>query len=104
VDRPPYDPAADLYGLGAILLALATGAEPVLAADERDDHERIAGWLARAARDLPSAAELRRLILDLMAEDPARRPALDRVRAARRPGRRRPGTTRTACSMTGSRT
>jgi hypothetical protein len=66
--------AADLYGFGAILFALATGAEPVLADDdERGTHERIAGWLSRAARDNPTAAEHAPRILALMQEDPARR-------------------------------
>jgi tRNA A-37 threonylcarbamoyl transferase component Bud32 len=76
-------PAADLHSLGAILFALATGAEPVLAADdERDAQSRIAGWLERAARDNPTAAELGPLILGLVEEDPGRRPPLDSVREA----------------------
>ncbi len=79
---------ADLYSLGAILFALATGAEPLLAADRgsgdpgRTVTGRLAGWLARAARDNPSAAEFAPLVLGLLDEEPTRRPRLVRLREA----------------------
>jgi tRNA A-37 threonylcarbamoyl transferase component Bud32 len=74
-------PAADLYGLGVVLFALATGAEPILPDEDggRDPHERISAWLARAAADNPLAAELAPAILGLTATDPARRLPLDQV-------------------------
>ncbi|MCC3778238.1 hypothetical protein K6I33_003191, partial [Streptomyces sp. UNOB3_S3] len=53
--------ASDRYSLGATLLHLVTGAEPLLAPDEppaRTDHQRLGEWLAHLGRDNPTARRL----------------------------------------------
>lgn len=73
-------PAADRYSLGATLFYLATGADPVLAADEQPARlaaDRLGDWLSRMADESP--LRLRPLVLALLQDDPARRPDLPTV-------------------------
>ncbi|HEY2575106.1 MAG TPA: class IV lanthionine synthetase LanL [Streptosporangiaceae bacterium] len=79
------DQAADRYSLGATLFYLATGADPVLPADDpgtRSQASRLRGWLSLLATADPLARWLAPTILQLMDEDPARRPDLPAVRDA----------------------
>jgi tRNA A-37 threonylcarbamoyl transferase component Bud32 len=92
VDGPvAAQPAADLYGLGALLFLLATGAAPILAAAEPPggaDSERLARWLGAARADLPLVDRLAPAILALTSADPqARRVPGWLRRAARWTGR-----------------
>jgi hypothetical protein len=77
------DPSADLYSLGATLFYLVSGADPVLAADEppaRPAADRLHDWLSRMAAGNAAAQRLRPLILELLDDDPLRRPDLSTVR------------------------
>lgn len=79
------DQAADRYSLGATLFYLATGADPVLPADDpaaRSPADRLRGWLSPLTAADPLARWLTPLILQLMDEDPASRPDLRAVRDA----------------------
>ncbi|QNP75194.1 class IV lanthionine synthetase LanL [Streptomyces roseirectus] len=88
VAAPPIgtapQPAADLYGLGATLFHVISGADPVLAADDtttaRPWQERLAHWLDRLAPDNAAVRRFGPLALALMHEDPGRRPGIDDVR------------------------
>lgn len=68
-------PTADLFSLGATIFFLLTGADPVLGEDEpatRPLPRRLADWLSvGVAAGLP--AELRSLIVTLLADEPADR-------------------------------
>lgn len=79
----PADQAADRYSLGATLFYLASGSDPFLPADDppgvRLHQDRLRDWLAMLAADNPLARRLAPLILELMDEDPARRPDLPAV-------------------------
>ncbi|MFG2904722.1 hypothetical protein ACGF13_06595 [Kitasatospora sp. NPDC048286] len=79
------DPAVDLYALGGLLFLLATGHDPLLPEDlprARPAAERLGRWLALAARTGGTARRLAPAVLGLRAEDPERRWAVARVRAA----------------------
>jgi serine/threonine protein kinase len=74
--------SADRYSLGACLLYLATGVDPVLLRDEPvagPVGPRLAGFLDLAV-DSPAARVLRPLVLGLTADDPDLRWSLDRAR------------------------
>ncbi|MFF4734577.1 class IV lanthionine synthetase LanL [Streptomyces sp. NPDC001262] len=78
-------PAADLHGLGATFFHLLTGADPLLAPDEppvRPDRQRIEHWLGHVCPGNPAARELAPVVLDLLHEEPARRPGLADIRRA----------------------
>ncbi|MFF0072291.1 protein kinase [Streptomyces sp. NPDC005494] len=73
----PVDGRADLYALGCVLMELLTGQLPFTG---REAHELLAQHVAAAPPrpgslhpGLPDAAD--RLVLDLLAKDPAERPA-----------------------------
>jgi hypothetical protein len=77
------DQTVDLYSLGAIVLHLATGMEPVLPADTasgRPPADHIARYVATAGVDNATVRALAPLILGLTETDPARRWSLDRAR------------------------
>ncbi|MFJ8229003.1 class IV lanthionine synthetase LanL [Streptomyces sp. NPDC094448] len=79
---PAPGPPADLHGLGATFFYLVTGLDPVLPADEppiRPTGDRIGTWLERLAVTNPAALQLSEIILELMREDPGRRPPLEEV-------------------------
>jgi len=67
---------ADLYGLGATLLHLASGSHPPAA-----DGARVVDLVERMAARNPVIAVLRPVISTLLANDPAARPSLAEVRA-----------------------
>src|SRR6266536_4765870 len=91
VEGARADPAADRFSLGALLLLLATGSDPVLF-DGWPAPERLAPWLAAAAAERPAVARLAPAILGAMDPDPSRRWELGRVRALLSDGRQtRPG-------------
>ena len=66
---------ADLYGLGATLLYLASGAHPPAA-----DGARVVDLVEPMAARNPVLAVLAPVISELLADEPAARPSLDRVR------------------------
>lgn len=81
------DDRADLYGLGAVLLKSLTGDDPFPASS-------LTRHLRRVERDEPDGLErlpaaIRRLVEQLMAKDPARRPASAALVAERLAGLRR---------------
>ncbi|WP_162600388.1 class IV lanthionine synthetase LanL [Streptomyces sp. CS147] len=75
---PAY--AGDLYGLGAVLLHLATGVDMLLVPDDRPVGDRTEALIALAIADRPWAAPLLPLLLALCAPLPERRWELSRVR------------------------
>lgn len=78
---PEYE--GDLYSLGAVLLYLATGVDPLLPADIPDPRpadERIRALAVLAVADRPWAAPLLPALLALCSADPAGRWELTRVR------------------------
>jgi hypothetical protein len=79
----PARRTADLFSLGAILFALVTRDDPVLVAEtpERGTRKRLRAWLDGVAAADPLAAELRPLVLGLLADDPGQRCPLQDVRA-----------------------
>lgn len=79
------DQKADRYSLGATLFYLASGSDPVLPADDpgaRPQHDRLRDWLSLLTPGNPAARALAPSILQLMDEDPARRPGLPIIREA----------------------
>ncbi|MBP2328418.1 hypothetical protein JOF56_008803 [Kibdelosporangium banguiense] len=81
---PAPQQSADLFGLGATLFYLASGADPLLCADEprtRETGERVGSWLGRVGQENEAARRLAPIIIALMHEDPDRRPHLGAVRA-----------------------
>jgi tRNA A-37 threonylcarbamoyl transferase component Bud32 len=107
---PPFGAAptqqADLYSLGATILYLVSGLDPVLPADEpvnRPGQERLAELLARAGADLPAVRRLSLLVLGLMHDDPDQRWSLARARdfLAAAAGAADPGPERAAGELTG---
>jgi serine/threonine protein kinase len=83
--RDVADLAADRYSLGATLFYLASGADPVLPADDpgvRSQSDRMRDWLSRLAVGNPVARWLAPSIVQLVDEDCARRPELSMVREA----------------------
>jgi hypothetical protein len=84
---PPVGPApdqtADVFSLGATLLFLASGVEPMLADDEpaaRPVHDRLGELIARLGGRMPAVARLAPVLLALMRQDPAQRWDLSRAR------------------------
>ena len=80
---PAPQPSADLYSLGATLVYLVSGIDPLLPDDEpepRPHHARIGDWLADLSPHNPAAGGLAELILALLHDNPAKRPTLDDVR------------------------
>ncbi|WP_051774561.1 serine/threonine-protein kinase [Streptomyces sp. NRRL S-237] len=82
----PVDGRADLYALGCVLMELVTGSRPFAGA--REMHELLAQHLTTAPpapsslrAELPAALDS--LVLDLLAKDPADRPA-DAAEVSRR--------------------
>ncbi|HEY0451253.1 class IV lanthionine synthetase LanL [Actinophytocola sp.] len=67
---------ADLYGLGATLMYLASGSHPPTA-----EGARVVDLVERMAVRNPVVAALRPVITELLADDPAARPSLADVRA-----------------------
>ncbi|WP_084263268.1 class IV lanthionine synthetase LanL [Actinomadura formosensis] len=83
------DPAADRFALGATLCHLVTGGPPFLLEERpaaRPLSERLAEWLTARTEGLDLSAALIPPLLGLMADEPAHRWALGRVRAALAPG------------------
>jgi hypothetical protein len=77
------DQTVDLYSLGAIVLHLATGVEPVLPADTapgRPPADHIARYVATAGVDNATVRALAPLVLGLTGTDPTQRWSLDRAR------------------------
>ncbi|WP_214105670.1 class IV lanthionine synthetase LanL [Acrocarpospora catenulata] len=75
---------ADLYGLGATLLHLITGVDPLFPADQpavRSAQDRVAEFVGLLAADMPALRRLAPLVLGLMRDDPDDRWSLDRARA-----------------------
>jgi class IV lanthipeptide synthase len=88
LDAPTFGPVeeatADLYGLGATILWLAGGVDPLLIADDpacRSNHERVSRLVHRMAEDMPSVRRLAPLVLGLTHDDPAGRWSLARASA-----------------------
>ncbi|WP_414167029.1 class IV lanthionine synthetase LanL [Streptoverticillium reticulum] len=76
------EPTADLFSLGATLFYAATGVDPQLPPDRpsvRPRHRRIREWLGALSAGNPVAQRLAPVIVALMHDDPARRPAPDAV-------------------------
>lgn len=74
--------AGDLYGLGAVLLHLATGVDMLLVPDGRPVGDRTDALIALALADRPWAARLLPLLLALCSPRPEARWELPRVRKA----------------------
>jgi tRNA A-37 threonylcarbamoyl transferase component Bud32 len=70
---------ADLYGLGATLMYVASGSHPPAA-----DGARVVDLVSRMAARNPVVAALGPVLTGLLADDPAARPSLEEVRAALR--------------------
>jgi tRNA A-37 threonylcarbamoyl transferase component Bud32 len=76
---------ADYYALGATLCFVLTGAIPVLLDEQptaRPIRQRLADWLDVRAQTVNLPDGLRALLLQLMADDPARRCTLAQARTA----------------------
>lgn len=79
------DQAADRYSLGATLFYLTSSADPLLPADDpgvRSPRDRWRHLLSRLTAGNPVVRWLAPTILELMDEDPAKRPDLPAVRDA----------------------
>ncbi|MFI6318933.1 class IV lanthionine synthetase LanL [Nonomuraea sp. NPDC050556] len=80
---PAPSQRADLYGLGATLVYLASAVDPLLAPDEpavRPGEERVAEFVAALGADVPALRRLSPLVLGLMKDDPDQRWPLSRAR------------------------
>jgi hypothetical protein len=81
---PVEETTADHYGLGATVLWLASGVDPVLIADDaahRPHHERMSRLVHSMAAGMPSVRRLTPLVLGLTHDDPASRWSLAQTRA-----------------------
>ncbi|MFF4653561.1 class IV lanthionine synthetase LanL [Streptomyces sp. NPDC001380] len=81
---PAPGPEADFYSLGAVLLHVLTGADPVFAPDRpalRGHDERLALLVDSVLPDGPETRSHRQAVLAMTAEDPAARWGPDRLRA-----------------------
>lgn len=77
-------PSADRYSLGAVLFFLATATTVELLPDSpegRSHHDLVADRMGAPRQPVEPPAEVTRLLLDLLSEDPDRRPGLDEVEA-----------------------
>jgi hypothetical protein len=82
---PVEETTADRYGVGATILWLASGIDPVLVTDDpdahRSNHERMTRLVHSMAADMPSVHRLAPLVLGLTHDDPSCRWDLARARA-----------------------
>lgn len=79
----PAARSADAFSLGAMICHLFTAQDPYFPADDpggRTYGERLAEWLASGPRAQAITPSLRRLVVALTDEDPARRPTVARAR------------------------
>jgi hypothetical protein len=82
--RTPATTAIDRYALGALILLLATGSDPLFPPDEpagRNAHRRTADWLDLVAASDETVNRVRPIVLALLADTPKERCQLHEVRA-----------------------
>ncbi|GAB3412906.1 class III lanthionine synthetase LanKC [Flindersiella endophytica] len=77
--------AIDRYALGALILLLATGSDPLFPPDEpagsRSTHQRTKDWLGHVAADDETVNRIRPIVVALLADAAADRVQLHQVRA-----------------------